>query len=101
LAVPSAPQNVSVRVQGSRASIHMGAPKEHGADVLSYVVYVEPDGRREPFSGRRLITLEGTHVTFVTLDGLQSGKHYRFGVAAVNAAGEGEKTWAEEKSEQK
>lgn len=101
LTVPSAPQNVSVRVQGSRASIHMGAPKEHGADVLSYVVYVEPDGRREPFTGRRLITLEGTHVTFVTLDGLQPGKHYRFGVAAVNAAGEGEKTWSEEKSEQK
>ncbi len=98
---PSGPQSVSVRLQGSRASIHISAPKDCGGDVLSYVVYAEPDSRRELFTGRRLITLEGTHVTFVTLDGLLPGKHYRFGVAAVNAAGEGEKTWAEEKSKQK
>jgi len=65
--------------------------------VLAYTITIDPDGRKQTFTGRRLITLEGAHVTFVSLDGLTPGKHYRFGVAAVNAAGEGEPTWAEEK----
>jgi hypothetical protein len=95
--VPGPPQSVSVRVQGTRASIHFGAPKDRDAHVLAYVVHVDPDNRAETSTGRRLITLEGTHVTFVTLDGLTPGKHYRFGVAAVNPAGEGEITWAEER----
>jgi hypothetical protein len=43
-------------------------------------------------------TTFAAHVTFVTLDGLTPGKHCRFGVAAVNPAGEGEKAQAEEKS---
>ena len=96
---PGPPQSVSVRLQGTRASIHFGAPKERESHVLAYVVHVDPDNRAETFTGRRLITLEGTHVTFVTLDGLTPGKHYRFGVAAVNPAGEGETVWAEERSE--
>ena len=96
---PGLPQSVSVRVQGTRASIHFGAPTEREAHVLAYVVHVDPDNRTETFTGRRLITLEGRHVTFVTLDGLTPGKHYRFGVAAVNPAGEGETVWAEERSE--
>jgi hypothetical protein len=94
---PGPPQSVSVHVQGTRASIHFGAPKERDVHALAYVVHVDPDNRAETFTGRRLITLEGTHVTFVTLDGLTPGKHYRFGVAAVNPAGEGEITWAEER----
>jgi hypothetical protein len=96
---PGPPQSVSVRLEDTRASIHFGAPKEHDAHVLAYVVHVDPDNRAQTFTGRRLITLEGTHVTFVTLDGLTPGKHYRFGVAAVNPAGEGEITWAEERSD--
>jgi hypothetical protein len=90
---PGAPQFVSVRVQGGRASIHFGAPKENGDHVLAYTVTVEPGGRKETFTGRRLITLEGRHVTFVTLDKITPGTEYRFGVAAVNPAGEGEATW--------
>jgi hypothetical protein len=67
--------------------------------VLAYVITIDPDGSKQTFTGRRLITLEGTHQTFVSLDGLTPGKHYRFGVAAVNPSGEGEQTWAEEKRE--
>jgi Fibronectin type III domain len=97
--LPGTPQSVSVRVEGTRASIHFAAPKENGTHILAYVVSVDPDGRKETFTGRRLITLEGAHVTFVTLDRLVPGKHYRFGVAAVNATGEGNQTWAEERLE--
>ena len=97
LALPGPPQSVSVHVEGPRASIHFAAPSERSANVLAYVISVDPDGRKQTFTGRRLITLEGTHVTFVTLDGLTSGKHYRFGVAAVNPTGEGPQIWADEK----
>jgi Fibronectin type III domain len=97
LALPDAPQSVSVRIEGSRASIHFGTPREHGTKVLAYVIFIDPDNSKQTFTGRRLITLEGSHVTCVTLDGLEPGKHYRFGVAAVNPSGEGEQTWVEEK----
>ncbi len=96
-ALPGAPQSVSVRIQGTRASIHFAAPKENGEHVLAYIVSIDPGSRKETFTGRRLITLEGAHVTFVTLDGLEQGKKYRFAVSAVNPAGEGPQTWAEEK----
>ena len=96
-ALPGAPQSVSVRVEGTRASIHFARPKEGGDNVLAYVITVDPDGRKQTFTGRRLITLEGTHVTFVSLGGLTPGKQHRFGVAAVNPAGEGETAWAETK----
>ena len=99
LALPGPPQSVSVRIDGSRASIHFAAPKEPGTGVLAYVITIDPDDRKQTFTGRRLITLEGAHVTFVSLDGLTPGKHYRFGVAAVNPSGEGEQTWAEDKRE--
>ncbi len=90
MALPGAPQSVSARVDGERASIHFGAPNEHGEHVIAYVVTVEPGGRRGIFTGRRLITLEGRHVTFVTLGGLTPGVSYSFSVAAVNPAGPGE-----------
>jgi hypothetical protein len=96
-AVPGAPQTVSIRQQGSRASIHLSAPKGSESPVLGYVVHIEPDGRKLTYTGRRLLTLEGTHVTFVTVDGLDPAKHYRFGVAALGPSGEGETTWAEAK----
>lgn len=99
LALPGPPQSVSVRIDGSRASIHFAAPKEPGTGVLAYVITIDPDDRKQTFTGRRLITLEGAHVTFVSLDGLTPGKYYRFGVAAVNPSGEGEQTWAEDKRE--
>ena len=92
---PGAPQSVSVRVEGTRASIHFGLPKDQSKMLLAYVVTVEP-GRTETFTGRRILALEGTHVTFVTVDGLTPGKHYRFGVAAVNSTGQGPTEWVEE-----
>jgi hypothetical protein len=99
LALPGLPQSVSVRVEGSRASIHFAAPQKPETHVLGYVITIDPDGRKETFTGRRLITLEGTHVTFVSLEGLTPGKHYRFGVAAINPSGVGEPMWAEQKRE--
>ncbi|HEY4381868.1 MAG TPA: hypothetical protein VGN01_16080 [Acidobacteriaceae bacterium] len=95
LPLPGPPQSVSVRVEGARASIHFAAPKEHGAGVLAYVVTIDPDGKKETFTGRRLITLEGAHVTFVSIDGLTPGKHYRFGVSTINPTGEGEPAWVD------
>jgi len=92
-ALPGAPKSVSARVDGTRASIHFGQPQESGEHVLAYVVHAEPGGRTETFTGRRLIALEGRHVTFVTLDGLTPGVTYRFGVSAVNAMGEGKVEW--------
>lgn len=92
--LPGAPQSVSARVDGVRASIHFGAPKGNREHVLAYVVSVEPGGRKETFTGRRLITLEGRHTTFVTLDGLTPGVDYSFGVAAVGPAGQGESAQA-------
>jgi len=92
-ALPGVPQSVSAHVDGSRASIHFGAPQENGEHVLAYVVSVEPGGRKETFTGRKLIALEGRHSTFVTLDGLTPGVAYRFGVSAVNAMGEGKAAW--------
>ncbi|HEY0308101.1 MAG TPA: right-handed parallel beta-helix repeat-containing protein [Acidobacteriaceae bacterium] len=97
LALPDAPQAVSVHVEGSRASIHFGAPKEHGGEVLAYVVMVDSDANQQTFTGHRLITLQGRHRTFVTLDGLPPGKTHRFGVAAVNPSGMGAVAWSDAK----
>lgn len=94
--LPGPPQSVLVHVEGTRASIHFAAPKANGAHVLAYMVSIDPDGRKQTFTGRRLITLEGAHVTFVSLDGLESGKRYRFGVSAVGPAGQGPQTFAEQ-----
>jgi hypothetical protein len=87
---PAAPSSVKAYVQGTRASIHIGAPKSNAEHVLSYTVTIQPGGRMETFTGRKLLTLEGRHVTFVTLDGLDETTAYRFAVQAVNSSGASE-----------
>ena len=94
--LPDAPDYAAVDVQGTRASIHFAAPKD-SRNIIAYAVTINPDGRHEIFTGRRIITLGGTHRTFVTVDGLEPGKHYRFGISAINASGEGEKLWVDDK----
>ncbi len=66
---PSAPQNVSADFADSKISVHFQAPKENGGGpILSYVCTIEPGGRRVVFSGRPILTLEGTHKTFAVVD---------------------------------
>jgi hypothetical protein len=92
-ALPGAPLSVSAHVDGTRASIHFGAPSEHGEDVIAYVIRVDDGSRAETVTGRRELALEGRHVTFVSIDGLAPGKSHRFGVAAVTPWGTGAFTW--------
>ncbi len=54
LARPGPPQSASVRIDGSRASIHFAPPKEPGTGVLAYVITIDPDGRKQTFTGRRV-----------------------------------------------
>lgn len=75
-------------------SIHFQKPKvsQPGTDedaITSYVVTVEPSGRKVIFTGRNVVTLEGTHTTFKVISGLKPGT-YTLGISAVNEAGEGE-----------
>ena len=101
LPLPGEPQNVAVHVAGTRASIHFGLPKDNAEHLLSYIVTIQPDkepGKTQTFTGRRIIALEGRHNTFDTVEGLDSTKHYRFGVAAVNPTGTGPIAWAEDHS---
>jgi Fibronectin type III domain len=95
-ALPGVPDYAAVELQGTRASIHFAAPKD-SKDIIAYAVTIDPEGRHEVFTGRRMMTLGGTHRTFVTLDGLTPGKHYRFGIAAINASGQGETIWVDDK----
>ena len=75
-------------------SIHFQSPGvDHpGIDespITSYVVTIEPTGRKATFTGRNVITLaDGKHTTFKVISGLQPGT-YVFHIAAVNEAGEG------------
>ncbi len=96
---PGPPVYATVDLQGTRASVHFAAPKD-SKDIIGYAVSIVPGGRHEIFTGRRMMTLGGTHRTFVTVDGFTPGQHYRFGVSAINAAGEGEILWIDEKSSQ-
>lgn len=93
--LPGAPDYAAVERQGPRASIHFAAPKD-SKDIIAYALTITPDARHEVFTGRRILTLSGAHRTFVTVDGLTPGKHYRFGVSAINAAGEGETLWIDD-----
>jgi Fibronectin type III domain len=96
---PGVPQTVKAYVEGSRASIHFGDPKDNAEGITAYAVTVRPGGRRQVFTGRRTLTLEGRHVTFVTMDGLTPGTKYTFGVSAVNPLGEGEPAWSNDSAD--
>ena len=90
----AAPSGVSVHAgRNGEVSIHFQKPEvdQHGMDddpITSYVVTIEPSGRKVTFTGRNVITLEGKHSTFKVVSGLKPGT-YTFGIAAVNEAGEG------------
>lgn len=90
---PAAPENVSVHPGKGAVSIHFGLPlaDANGAKspVVAYAVTVNPGGRKVTFTGRNIIVLEGRHITFNVVDGLNSGASYTFSVAAINNAGEG------------
>ncbi|HEV2484892.1 MAG TPA: fibronectin type III domain-containing protein [Terracidiphilus sp.] len=94
LALPAAPENVSVHPGKEGASIHFALPAAAEAGVrknpiLAYIITINPGGRRVFFTGRNIVVLEGRHQSFNVIDGLESGKSYTFSVAAVNNAGEG------------
>jgi hypothetical protein len=93
IAVPAAPDNVSVHPGKGAVSIHFQLPTagHDGVEspVLAYAVTVNPGGRKVIFTGRNIVVLEGRHATFNVVDGLTSGATYTFSVAAVNNAGEG------------
>ena len=83
-----------VNVQGARASIHFGKPEANDEDLIGVVVAVDDPSHKHLFTGSRVVSLEGRHVTFYSLDGIPPGKH-RFGVAGVNGTGEGEMVWVD------
>jgi hypothetical protein len=88
------PSGVSVHAgNNGEVSIHFQHPavEQHDIDespITSYVVTIEPSGRKVVLTGRNIITLEGKHTTFKVISGLKPGT-YVFHVAAVNEAGEG------------
>jgi len=89
------PSGVSVHPGGNgEVSIHFQSPAvDHpGIDespITSYVVTIEPSGRKVILTGRNIITLaDGKHTTFKVISGLKRGT-YTFSLAAVNEAGEG------------
>jgi hypothetical protein len=87
---PEAPDSARAEVADGIASIHFGAPaSDGGSPILGYDVTIHPGDRKVTFSGRKFLVLGGRHVTFDTVDGLESGKTYTFDVAAVNSAGTG------------
>lgn len=95
--VPGKLDHVHVNVEGTRASVHFGKPVDHDEDLIAVVVAVDDSAHKHTFTGSRVVSLEGRHVTFYSIEGLSAG-HHRFGVAAVNATGEGEMTWVEPNS---
>jgi len=92
--VPGRMSHVHVNVQGARASIHFGKPEANDEDLIGVVVAVDDPSHKHLFTGSRVVSLEGRHVTFYSLDGIPPGKH-RFGVAGVNGTGEGEMVWVD------
>lgn len=105
LAPIAAPENVTVHPDKGAASIHFQLPaglelkdgteepdsgsKGVASPILAYAVTVNPGGRKVLFTGRNIVVLEGKHVSFNVVDGLQSGAEYTFSVSAVSNSGEG------------
>jgi Fibronectin type III domain len=87
---PSAPTQAYAESGNGMASIHFrGAQHDGGSPIIGYVITAEPGGRKLIITGRAALTLGGRHTTFAVVDDLENGKHYKFEVAAVNAAGVG------------
>lgn len=90
-----APSGVSAHLgRNGEVSIHFQKPKvtapgSNEEGIKSYVVTIEPTGCKVTFTGRNVVTLEGTHTTFKVISGLKPGT-YTFHIAGVNEAGEGE-----------
>lgn len=91
----AAPDGVSAHPgDHGEVSIHFKAPagEQKSGDyspIMAYVVTVQPGGRKVTFTGRNVITLQGTrHTTFDVISGLKPGT-YTFEVQAVNEAGPG------------
>jgi hypothetical protein len=97
LVVPGELQKVLVRRDGSRFSVHFGTPKDDGENLIGVDVAIDDEQHVHRFSDSRVVTLEGRHVTFVTLDGLTPGPH-RIGAAAVNGAGRGAWVWVNDQN---
>ncbi|MDR3724339.1 MAG: right-handed parallel beta-helix repeat-containing protein [Terracidiphilus sp.] len=101
----AAPENVAVYPGKGAVSIHFQLPsglerkdgteepdsgsKGVASPILAYAVTVTPGGRKVYFTGRNIVALEGRHVSFNVVDGLQSGAEYTFSVSAVGNSGEG------------
>jgi hypothetical protein len=82
---PGVNGEISIHFQSPGAS----HPEADGSPITSYVVTVEPTGRRVVLTGRNILTLQdGKHTTFKVISGLKPGT-YSFRIAAVNQAGEG------------
>jgi Fibronectin type III domain len=92
---PSPPSEVSAHPgEHGNVSIHFQDPAvahkgEDPSPITSYVVTIEPGGKKLTFTGRNIITLQdGRHTTFKVIPDLAPGT-YTFHVAAVNEAGAG------------
>jgi Fibronectin type III domain/Right handed beta helix region len=87
---PGPPQLKSAVAQDGRASICFSAPQNNGGSpVIAYRFGIEPGHREFEFTGRTVLTLDGRHSTYFTVDGIKSGTAYTCGATAVNMAGEG------------
>jgi hypothetical protein len=88
---PAAPAVQNAYAGDGKISVHFTFPRrDGGSPILAYSFTVQPGGRKYTMTGRIPVTLSGMHASFFVIGGLQSGQSYTVGVAAVNAAGEGE-----------
>lgn len=91
---PAAPADVHAFRDGDRVSLHFQSPEPAQAEnglppIVAYAVTVQPGGRKIYFTGRNVITLQGTkHGTFGVVDHVPAGP-ISISIAAINAAGEG------------
>lgn len=93
---PPPPSSVSAHPgDNGEVSIHFQDPgvrhkaEEGPSPITAYAVTIEPGGRKVMFTGRNILTLQGSrHTTFKVISGLKPDT-YTFQVSAVNEAGPG------------
>ncbi|WP_243058968.1 carboxypeptidase regulatory-like domain-containing protein [Nocardioides sp. SR21] len=76
--VPDAPAEVTAEAGERRASVSWSEPDDNGAEILDYLVTVQPSGQQ--------LTVDGTETE---VDGLTPGTAYTFTVTARNEVGTG------------